>query len=264
MRFVTFQPYDWKTSKRKEGWHDIYWDKLGLDPVWCIPAESLEQALVNGLLAYPVTPEKAVFFKANDFYMVPKLEHYNYLVTEKPCDRGALFSSKELKEYLKTNKHMSIPTFLSEVTPYEFEYLVSPDAMNITAEIDIDKCMQETLFNEEYCDCRKEAEGYIAQQTGKAKTEFRTTPQPDWFTEERCIRNAVAKLKWGWYVQDNDFFIDDYKKIFGMRNGDADVTTEKINLQHLDSLVNLFNMVPSEENLNAVIDYLDSVMYVEV
>ena len=265
MRFVTFQPYDWKTSKRKDGWHDIYWDKLGFDPVWCIPAESLEQALVNGLLAYPVTPEQAIFFKANDFYMVPKLEHCNYLVTKKPDNRSVLLSSEGLKEYLKMNNaHVGVSKFLSEMSPYKFEYLVSPDAMNITAEIDIDKCMQETLFNEEYCDCRKEAEGCIAQQTEKAKTEFRTTPQPDWFTEERCIRNAVAKLKWGWYVQDNDFFIDDYKKIFGMRNGDADVTTEKINLYHLDSLVNLFNMVPSEENLNAVIDYLDSVMYVEV
>lgn len=28
MRFVTFQPYDWETSKRKEEWHDIYWDRL--------------------------------------------------------------------------------------------------------------------------------------------------------------------------------------------------------------------------------------------
>lgn len=148
------------------------------------------------------------------------------------------------------------------MSPYKYEYLVSPDAMNITDEIDIGERIHETVLNEDTGDVFKEASHYIELQTEKAKIEFQENTQPDWFTEERCIRNTVAKLKWRWYVQDNDFFIDDYKKVFGIRNGDVAVTTEKIDSCHLDELVDDLNDFPSDENLNAVTDYLEAVTYV--
>lgn len=62
MRFVTFQPYDWRTTERYKGYKDIYWDILQFNPIWCIPAESLEQAFINSLITYPVTPEQAIFY----------------------------------------------------------------------------------------------------------------------------------------------------------------------------------------------------------
>lgn len=261
MRFVTFQPYDWETSKRKEEWHDIYWDMLGFDPVWCIPAESLEQALINGLLTCPTTPEKAIFFKTNNFHIIPKIEHYNYLVTDKPDNGSDLLSCKKLKSYLeKRNNNEDVLTFLSKTAPYQFEYLVLPDTMNIKAEIDIDKRLQEAIFDNN-CDCKQEAEKIIEQQIKNAKMYFHSTQQPDWFTEERCVRNDVANLKWKWYVQDNDFFINDYKKVFGMCNEDRDVTIKKINPHNLDRLVDLLNKFPSEKNFYTVIKYLKTVMY---
>ena len=172
MRFVTFQPCDWKTSKRKEEWHDIYWDTLGFDPVWCIPAESLEQALVNGLLTCPTTPERAIFFKTNDFYMIPKIEHYNYVI-EKNEEKSVLLSSKELKDFLQTdNSRENVATFLLKKAPYQFEYLVSPDAMNIKAEIDIDKRLSETIFDDSNCVCKQEAEKIIEQRIENARMYF--------------------------------------------------------------------------------------------
>lgn len=252
MKFITFQPYDWNTTTKYDTWHDIYWEELGFDPVWCFPAESLKQAVINGVLTCPTTPEKVIFFKTNDFYMVSKVDHYNYLLFKDKDKRSVLLSKLGLKTWLANeNVHVSITSFLSDYSPYQFEYLINPQSMDIIAEIDIHNILDKNGFYEEpkvnliLNECEKDA-----------KADFKSDEQPFWLTEKRYIRNSISNLKWQWYIKDNDFFISDYKRIFGMKNTDKDITMYNIDCEILDNLIYDFSEQPSEEKLKNVINYI--------
>ena len=260
MRFVTFQPYDWRTTERYKGYKDIYWDILQFNPTWCIPAESLEQAFINSLITYPVTPEQAIFFKTNKFSIISKVEHYKFLSND--SDRAILLTKGKLQQILKDKSiHKSVSKYLTEIHPYEFEYLVNPNEIEIVTEIDISHVVSQNFNNGLI---NNKINKLLDEQAHKAKMEFQKMQYNDWHTEERYIRNEIAKTKWYWYIQDNDFFIKDYKKIFGLKNGDHNVTTQNVNSIILDSLVADLDFDASEKKLKEIIDYLKNVIYDKV
>lgn len=260
MKFITFQPNDWRKAKRTENWTDIYWEELGYNPVWCIPAESLMQAYVNGLLACPTTPEKAIFFKADNFRMISKEQHYRYLDIKKKEERSVLLSSIEFRDFLREkNCKKSVRSILLEAAPYKYEYLVHPEKMNIIAEVNIEECINKNFSSPEAI---AECKNVINSKIETARAEFSENNQPDWLTEERTVRNAVANIRWRWYLEDNDFFIDDYKKYFGNRLEDPNITTAKLDPDMLDDLISKFDEAPSDKSMKALLDYLDLVMFI--
>lgn len=262
MKFITFQPHNWKTSERYNGYHDIYWDELKFNPVWCIPAESLKQAFVNGLLTIPITPERTIFFDCKNYHMIKKIDHYKFIKDEiGNTGRSALLSNIELKEYLKENNlHTNVNKFLFDVAPYDFEYMVNPKDINIISETNISSIINDKFSSPKY---KKTMNNVLKQEIEKTKIEFsRRTDLLFWETESRCVRNAIAYLQWRWYIQDNDFFIDDYKRVIGMKKTEKNVSTNNINTHKLDNLLSQFSNNVSKKNFENIIDYLETHMYV--
>jgi hypothetical protein len=253
MLFVSFQPYDWRTAVRlKDGWHipQIYEEELGFNPMYCISAEQLDVALINACLIEPCTPEVAVFFKTNEFWMVERIEHYKWLKTK---GRAPFIFSRE---GLKARGLLgSVADFLTEYKPFDFEYLVNRDTIKVIKEIDI-KAMVETEFGDKKA-LQDGLEAWLKVSRESYRPEIWA---PNGVTKERYFRNEEAWYYFSTYIR-NDFFVRDYKRIVGMKNQEEEVIADNAGDMRINDLKNEFDEHPSQENLDAYIEYMESIIY---
>lgn len=132
MRFLTFQPYDWRETTKKRA---IY-DYLGIDAVYCINADQMDTAFINTCLVTPTIPELAVYFETEDFYLIDKVEQEKSTMSSDPMNIGVA-SSDSYREIAAENE-MSLSKYLEMYFPYKFEYVI--DKKLIKNELTIDVC----------------------------------------------------------------------------------------------------------------------------
>lgn len=132
MRFLTFQPYDWKKTTQKRA---IY-DYLGIDAVYCINADQMDTAFINTCLVTPTIPELAVYFETDDFYLIDKVEQEKSTMSSDPMDIGV--ASSESYREIASEYEMSLSDYLEKYYPYKFEYVI--DKKLIKNELTIDVC----------------------------------------------------------------------------------------------------------------------------
>lgn len=256
MWFVSFQPYDWRTSSK--GVTELYTNKLGFNPMYCISCERLDVAYINSALIIANTPEIAVFFKTNDFYMVDRIAHGQSL-NNHDLPIPSILSRKGLKDYLKSKgeTNIPIPDFLASTMPFKFEFLVNRDDIDVVAEIDIRSRLAEypEFENDEIKEgLRLKAECELSsydENYGNCK----------YMTKERLIRNSNAQMRREWYATINDLFIEDYRKIIGLKPSDKNITTEALQEDKVWDVIDDYNENPTQETLDKAVQYFESKIY---
>ena len=132
MRFLTFQPYDWRTSTQKRA----IFDYLGFDAVYCINADHMDTAFINTCLMTPTIPEVAMYFDADEFYLIDKAEQEKSTMSAEVINIGV--ASAECYREVAAEYNMKLANYIEKYHPYQFEYLIDKKA--IRNELVIDVC----------------------------------------------------------------------------------------------------------------------------
>lgn len=258
MYFVSFQPHDWRIAVKKPEYRELYSDVTGWNGMYCIPAERLDVALVNACGICPTTPELCLWFKTNDWYAIPKIEHYQYL-DDGPvpvcCSRAGL-----VRAHRKAGRTDRFEDMMTQVTPYDFEFLVDRDSIEPFYVTDIKARMLEVCTKTDKpgdADVRADVIG----SNVRVWTERYRESDSIWMTEERAPRDAEAVAWFQWYAVYNDYFIKDYKRVIGMKPGERDVSTAGVHPSKYDKLRAAFDKYPSKKTFTAFVKYMESVIY---
>ncbi len=211
MRFLTFQPYDWRTSTQRR----VIFDYLGFEALYCINADHMDTAFINACLVTPTIPELAIYFEADEFYLIDKVEQEKSTMSLEPVSIGV--ASAESYREVAAEYNMNLGNYIERYHPYQFEYLINKDS--VTDELVIDVC-DSVLNSLDWSDDR------LLKEVNTSVTDYQfrfleyRKEKPGNFknvSDSVLLRSAAAYKYFELYRNGNGLFFRDYKANFKIR-----------------------------------------------
>ncbi len=211
MRFLTFQPYDWRESTKKRA----IFDYLGFDAVYCVNADHMDTAFINACLVTPTIPEVALYFETDDFYLIDKAEQEKSTMASEPVNIGV--ASAESYREVAADYNMSLSNYIEKYHPYKFEYLI--DKSSIKGELVIDVC-DSVLNSLDWSDDKllKEVNSSVTDYQFRF-LDFRKEKPGNFrnMSDAVLLRSAAAYKYFELYRNGNGLFFRDFKENFKIR-----------------------------------------------
>ncbi|MBE6003783.1 MAG: hypothetical protein E7232_06835 [Lachnospiraceae bacterium] len=257
MRFLTFQPYDWRVSTQKRA----IFDYLGFDAVYCINADHMDTAFINICLMTPTIPEIAMYFDADEFYLIDKAEQEKSTMSAEVINIGV--ASAECYREVAAEYNMNLANYIEKYHPYQFEYLIDKKA--IRNELVIDVC-DSVLTSLDWSDDR------LIKEVNTSVTDYQfrfldyRKEKPGNFknvSDAVLLRSAAAYKYFELYRNGSGLFFRDYKAHFKIRKKQqsiSDVYLREKDERYRELLQNYY-INPDHRTLNEFCSFVYEEIY---
>lgn len=255
MRFLTFQPYDWRETTVDKAINRY----LGFDAVYCVNADYMDIAFINAFLITPSIPETAIYFETEDFYMIDKVEQEKSVIFTEKCDLGV--ASAESYKEIAGEWNISLKKYINTYYPYKFEYLV--DKRRIREKVIIDICDRVSKsFGDSDQGKKNDLDDSIMDFQMNSWEFKKNNPEKFKNIDDVVLLRGVTAHKYLNSYRYNELFFEDYKKLFKIRKKDTLISGKRIhdNKEAVYELQCNYYNNPSDHTLNRFCSFLNDII----